>query len=108
MKGGIGWNRGFSRPIRVLFDVSVSRNWFKTVSNLYKNLYILFIYKSLYKNGRFKRIIFSKYTTNQSENNDIQESQRKLGLLLLSFEFNNFSFLINIIDNTINTSVSYD
>ena len=40
----------------------------------------------------------------QSENDDIPEKPYYLFLLL--FEFNNFSFLIDIIDNIINMSVS--
>ena len=31
-------------------DVHVSRNWYRTVSNVYENLYM---YKTLYKNSRF-------------------------------------------------------
>ena len=40
MKGGAGWNlriSGVKWYIRHLSDVSVSRNWHKTVSKLYQN-----------------------------------------------------------------------
>ena len=44
MKGTVlaetGDLRSWLRPIRVLSDVTVSRPWYKTVSNLYKNSYI--------------------------------------------------------------------
>ena len=50
-------------------------------------------------------IIFSKYTTNLKTTIS-QRSLRNLGLLLLLFEFYNFSFLIDIIDNIINMSIS--
>ena len=56
----------------------------------------------LYTNSRFKRIIFSKYTTNLKKTIS-QRSLSDLGLLLLLFELNNFSFLIDIIDNIKNT-----
>ena len=42
MKGGIDWNLsilGVDRE-RVLSDVPVSRKWYKTMSNLYENVYI--------------------------------------------------------------------
>jgi len=38
----------------------------------------------------------------------LQRNLKNLGLLFLLFEFNNFSFLIDIIDNIINTFVSCD
>ena len=50
----------WSRPMRVLSDVPVSRNWYK-LCQIYTNICM---YKSLYKNSRFKRIIFIIYTTN--------------------------------------------
>ena len=75
----------------------------KTVSTLYKNLYI----PILYKTNKFRRIIFSKYTTNL-KTTIAQRSPRNLGALLLSFEFNYFSFLKDIIDKIIYTSVSSD
>ena len=42
MKGGIDrlkpeYLRSWSKPLQVLSDLPVSRNWYKTVSNLYKN-----------------------------------------------------------------------
>ena len=61
----------------------------------------------LYKNSRFKRNIFSKYTTNLKTTIS-QRSLRNLGLLLFLFEFNNFSFIKHIIDKTIYTSISRD
>ena len=57
----------------------------------------------LYKNSRFKRIIFNKHTTNLKTIIS-RRSLRNLSLLLLLFEFNNFSFLIEIIDNIIYAS----
>ena len=99
MKGGIGI-LGVDRDPWV---VPVTKNWYKTISNFYENLK----YKTLNKNSRFKRIIFSKYTTNM-KTTITQRSLRNLGLLLILFEFNSFSFLIDIIDNIINTSVSCD
>ena len=35
MKGGVGWHMK-----DIISDVSVSRNWYKTVSKLYENSYI--------------------------------------------------------------------
>jgi len=55
----------------------------------------------------FKRIIFSKYTTNLKTTIS-QTSPRNFGLLLLLFEFNNFSVIKDIIDNIIYRSVSRD
>ena len=43
---------------------------------------------------------------NLSETKIYQRSLKNSGLLLLLFKSNNFSFLIHIIDNIINTSVS--
>ena len=50
MKGGIGWNLRISdvEPIHQS-DVSVSRNWHKTVSKLYQNGQ-----KLLHMNGKLK------------------------------------------------------
>ena len=39
MKGGIGWNLRIS-GVEHLSDVPVSKNWYKTMSKLYENLYI--------------------------------------------------------------------
>ena len=36
--------RSLSRPVRVLYDVSVARNSYKTVSMLNQNWYIIYIY----------------------------------------------------------------
>ena len=64
----------------------------------------IYIYKNEYKNCRFKHIIFSKYAINL--NDDTPEEPENLGLLLLLFEFNNFKFLIDIIDKIGFMSVS--
>ena len=71
---------------------------------IYTNIYL---YKILYKNRRFKQIIFRKYATNLKMTIS-QRSLKKLRLRLLLFEFNNFSFKKNIIDNIIYTSVKSD
>ena len=44
----------------------------------------------------------------QSENDNIPESLKNLGLLLLLSKFNNFSSIKDIIDNIIYTPVSRD
>ena len=67
---------------------------------------IVGVYQTLYKIRRFKKIIFSKSATNLKITIS-QRSLSNLGLLLFLFEFNNFSFLIDIIDNMIIMSVSY-
>jgi len=72
------------------------------VSKLYQNVYIC---KILYKIRSIKQIIFNKYTTNLKTSIS-QRSLRNSSLLLLLFEFNNFSFLIDIIDNIIYASVT--
>ena len=80
-KGGLGWNLiilGVDRDSWEFYDLSdvpVSRNWYKTVSNLCEN----YIYKILYKNRRFKQIIFSKYATNLKTTIS-QRSLKNLGL----------------------------
>ena len=86
------------RPIKFTSDVSVSRNWYKTVSNLYENS--LYIYIS-----RFKQIIFSKYaTTLKTKLSQIN--------LIVNYVFSNyyfiifiFIFFIDIIDNIIFKSI---
>ena len=65
------------------------------------------LHKIWYKILSFKQIIFSKYATNLKTTIS-QRSLTNLGLLQLLFEFNNFSFLIDIIDNIIDTFVSHD
>ena len=52
----------------------------------------------MYKIRSIKQIIFNKYRTNLKTTIS-QRSLRNSSLLLLLFEFNNFSFLIDIIDN---------
>ena len=79
--------------------LSVSRYWFKNVSNYTKT----FICKILYKICSTKQIISNKYATNLKTRIS-QRSLRNSSLLLLLFEFNNFSFLIDINDNIIYAS----
>ena len=60
-----------------------------------------------YSNLSYKHTIFSKYATSLKTT----ISHRRLensGLLLLLFELNDFLFLIDMIDNIIDTSVSRD
>ena len=74
-------------------DIKLCQNYTKT-----------YIYQILCKIRSIKQIIFNKYATNLNT----KISQRSLinsGLLLLLFEFSNFSCLIDIIDNIIYTSV---
>ena len=59
--------------------------------------------KILYKIGSIKQIMFNKYATNL-KTMITQRSLRNSSLLLLLFEFNNFLFLIDIIDNIIYAS----
>ena len=66
-----------------------------------------YIYKIWYQILRFKQIIFSKYATNM-KTTITQRCLKNLGLLLSLFEFDNFSFVIDKIDNIIYTSVSHD
>ena len=47
--------------VRHLSDVLVSRNWYKTMSKLYQNVYI---YEIMYKIRSIKQIIFNNYATN--------------------------------------------
>ena len=56
-----------------------------------------------YKIRSIKQIIYNKYATNLKTRIS-QRSLRNSSLLLLLFEFNNFSFLIAIIDNIIYAS----
>ena len=80
MKGDIGWNLSIlgvdqdSRPMRFLSYALVSRNWYKTVSNSYENLYI---YEMSYKNSGFKHV------HTQSENDNIPEKPDILIIFLL-------------------------
>ena len=60
--------RSWLRPKWVLSDVPVSRNWYKTVSNLYKNLFIYFCIKVVVLNR-------SDLKNNQSENDDIPQEE---------------------------------
>ena len=58
----------------------------------------MYICKILYKNCCIKQITFNKYAINL-KTTIFQRSLRNSSLLLLLFEFNSFSFLIDIIDN---------
>ena len=87
--------------MRDLSDVPASRNWFKTVSNLYIIYYIpiliytkIGIYQILYKISRFKQIIFSKYATNLKTTIS-QRSLNNLDFFLLLFGFNDLKDLIH-------------
>ena len=104
-KGSRGWNLsilGVDKDLWEFYLMFLSLEIDIKLCQIYIKIYI---YKILYKNSRFKWIIFIKYTTNLKTMIS-QRSLRNLNLLLLLFEFNNFSFLIDIIDNIINTSVS--
>ena len=65
----------------------------------YTNIYIC---KFLYKICSIKQIIFNKYAINLKTIIS-QRSLRNSSVLQLLFEFNNFSFLIDIINNIIFT-----
>ena len=75
------------RHIGHISDVPVSRNWYKTVSKLYQNV---FICKILFKIHNIKQIVFNKCATNL-KTTIFQRSLRN-------------SFLIVIIDNIIYAS----
>ena len=107
MKGGLGWNLSIlgvdQNPCEfylIFLYWEIDKK--KTVSNTLK----IGVYQILYKIWRFKQIIFSKYANNLKTIIS-QRSLSNLGLLLFLFEFNNFSFLMYIIDNIIIMSVSY-
>ena len=107
MKGGISWNLVTQELIQTLASSiwrSCPEKKIKKMGQIYTKIGV---YQNFYKNSRFKQIIFSKYATNLKTTIS-QRSLSNLGLLLLLFEFNNFSFLIDIIDNIIITSVSRD
>ena len=65
-----------------------------------------FICKILYNICIIKQIIFNKHATNL-KTTIYRRNLRTSGLLRLLFEFNNFSFLKDIIDNIIYTSGSW-
>ena len=65
-----------------------------------------FICKILYNICTIKQIIFNKHATNL-KTTIYRRNLRTSGLLILGFEFNNFSFLKDIIDNIIYTSGSW-
>ena len=60
----------------------------------------MYICKILYASCSIKQTIFNKYATNLKTTIS-RRSLRNSGLLLLLFEFNNFPFLIDIIDKII-------
>ena len=66
----------------------------------FKNYTKTYICKILHKIRSIKQIILNKYATNLKTTIS-QRSLRNSNLLLLLFEFNNFSFLLDIIDNII-------
>ena len=66
-------------------DIKLCQNYTKT-----------YIFKILYKNRNIIQIIFNKYATNLKTTIS-KRSQRNSGVLLLLFEFNNFSILIDIL-----------
>ena len=96
--------RSLLRHIKVISDVPVSRNLYKNcVKIIPKRIYVRFCIKFVLLNR--------SYSTNTRNATNLKttishRSLRNSGLLLLLFEFNNFSFLINIIDNIIYTSGS--
>ena len=67
--------RSWLRPLRVLYDVLVPRNWYKKYTKTY-------ICKILYKIRNIKQIIFNKYATNL-KTTIFQRSLRNSGVLLL-------------------------
>ena len=75
----------WSWPMKVLYDVPVSRNWYKTVSK-YENSYLYnFVKKIQVSTDHIQQI------RNQSVNEDIpDEPNCNLWLLQLLFELNNF------------------
>ena len=104
MYGGIGWNLsilGVDQDPWEFFLMFLSRENDTKLCQIYKKISI---YKIVYKNIRFKQIIFSKYLKTTIS----QRSLSNLGLLLLLFEFYNFSIIKDIIENIIYTSVLRD
>ena len=98
MKGGIGWNlriSGVDWYIQVIYLMFLSR---EIDIKRFKNYTKTYICKILFKICSIEQIIFNKYATNLKTTIS-QRSLKHLGLLLLLFEFNNFSFLLDIIDN---------
>ena len=92
MKGGIGWNlrleliETYNSSIWFL----VTRNWYKTVSKLYQNLFTKILYKII---RNIKQITFNKNATNLKTTIS-QRSLRNSSLLLLLFEL--YIILIDI------------
>ena len=81
-----------------LSNFPVSRNWYKTVSNLYENSFIC----NLNKSFNIQQIC------NQSENDDISQEPENLRLApIIIFFILHFAFLIDIIDNIITYILYY-
>ena len=91
MKGGIGWNLRTSRVDRDLYKFYLMFLSWEIDIKLCQICTKIFIFDILYKNHRFKQIIFSKYATNLKTT--ISQGSLKNLSLLLGFEFYNFSFL---------------
>ena len=105
MKGGIGWNlrnSGVDWDLQKFYLMFLFRKIYIKLCQNYTKTYIC---KILYKIRSIKQIIFNKYTNNLKTTIS-HRSLRNSGLLFLLFEFNNFPFLIDIIDNIIYTSGS--
>jgi len=101
MKGGIGWNlRSWLRDSSIwcsCLEKLIQNCGVKTIT---KHIYVRFCIRFVVYN---KQIMFSKDAANLKTTIS-QRSLRNSSLLLLLFEFNNFSFLIDIIDNIIYAS----
>jgi len=78
----------------------LSREIVTMCQNYTKHTYVC---KILYKIRSIKQIIFSKYGTNLKTTIS-QRSLRNSSLILLLLELNNFSFLIDLINNIIYAS----
>ena len=89
MKGCIGFS-SWSWPMKVISDVPVSRNDIKLCQNYMK----IHIYTILYRNSRFKQIIFSKYATNLKT----KISQRNL-IVTLFYNNTDLQIILSIISN---------
>ena len=105
MKGGLlGWNLKISG---VYWDP-----WKLYLMFLSREIDIKTVSKSICVRFCIKFVVLNRsYSTNTRNATNLKttishRSRRNSGLLLLLFEFNNFSFLINIINNIIYTSGS--
>ena len=86
------WCSCLEQFLSLEIDIKLCQNYTKT-----------FKCKILFKICSIKQIIFNKYST-ILKTEISKRSLRNSGFLLLLFEFNNFSFLIDIIDNIIYAS----